>query len=233
MQSNKDHIFFLFIYQNKFIITVLDSKKEIIYAKESSTDDEIKKIDYDFLNNFLKKNIFKIEKKIHKFIKSIYLIIDHKDIYSVEFSIKNKIDNILLDTNAVNNLLLEAKSCCKQTLINVDVLHMKIDQFCIDNNYFVVLPGKQKFENLSIDLSFICMPKYILNDIKKILNEYRISVEKTFSYSYLNSFLNTENKNIYEITQKVMNGLNENEVLFINKSSENKGFFEKFFNFFK
>ena len=61
-------------------------------------------------------------KQFHKFIKSIYLIIDHKDIYSVEFSIKNKIDNILLDTNVVNNLLLEAKSCCKHTLTNVDVL---------------------------------------------------------------------------------------------------------------
>ena len=233
MQSNKDHIFFLFIYQNKFIITVLDSKNEIIYLKESSTDDELKEIDYNFLNNFLKKNIFKIEKKFHRFIKSIYLIIDHKDIYSVEFSIKNKIDNILLDTNVVNNLLLEAKSCCKHTLTNVDVLHMKIDKFCVDNNYFVVLPSKKKFENLSIDLSFVCMPKYILNDIKKIFNEYRISVEKTFSYSYLNSFLNSENKNIYEITQKVMNGLNENEVLFINKSSKNKGFFEKFFDFFR
>ena len=233
MQSNKDYIFFLFIYQNKFIITVLDSKSEIIYLKESSTDDELKEIDYNFLNNFLKKNIFKIEKKFHRFIKSIYLIIDHKDIYSVEFSIKNKIDNILLDTNVVNNLLLEAKSCCKHTLTNVDVLHMKIDKFCVDNNYFVVLPSKKKFENLSIDLSFVCMPKYILNDIKKVLNEYRISVEKIFSYSYLNSFLNTENKNIYEIIQKVMNGLNENEVLFINKSSKNKGFFEKFFDFFR
>ena len=233
MQSNKDYIFFLFIYQNKFIITVLDSKSEIIYLKESSTDDELKEIDYNFLNNFLKKNIFKIEKKFHRFIKSIYLIIDHKDIYSVELSIKNKIDNIFLDTNVVNNLLLEAKSCCKQTLINVDVLHMKIDKFCVDNNYFVVLPSKKKFENLSIDLSFVCMPKYILNDIKKVLNEYRISVEKIFSYSYLNSFLNTENKNIYEIIQKVMNGLNENEVLFINKSSKNKGFFEKFFDFFR
>ena len=233
MQSNKDHLIFLFIYQNKFTITALDSKNEIIYSKESSTDDEIKGIDYDFLNNFLEKNIFKIEKKFHKFIKSIYLIIDHKDIYSVNFSIKNKIDNILLDTNVVNNLLLEAKSCCKQTLTNVDILHMKIDQFCIDNNYFVVLPRKKKFENLSIDLSFVCMPEYILNNIKKILNEYRISVEKTFSYSYLSSFLNTENKNIYEVTQKVMNGLNENEVLFINKSSKNKGFFEKFFDFFK
>ena len=233
MQSNKDHLIFLFIYQNKFTITALDSKNEIIYSKESSTDDEIKGIDYDFLNNFLEKNIFKIEKKFHKFIKSIYLIIDHKDIYSVNFSIKNKIDNILLDTNVVNNLLLEAKSCCKQTLTNVDILHMKIDQFCIDNNYFVVLPRKKKFENLSIDLSFVCMPEYILNNIKKILNEYRISVEKTFSYSYLSSFLNTENKNIYEVTQKVMNGLNENEVLIMNKSSKNKGFFEKFFEFFK
>ena len=49
----------------------------------------------------------------------------------------------------------------------------------------------------------------------------------------LNSFLNSECKNVYEIAQKVMNGLNENEVFLTNKSSKNAGFFEKFFDFFK
>ena len=233
MQSNLDHKVFLFISQNVFIITVVDLKNEIIYSKELKIDYERKEIDYNFLNNFLKENIFKIEKKLNNFIKSIYLIIEYDNIYSVNFSIKNKMDNIFLSTNVVNNLLLEAKSCCKQTLKNVNILHMKIDRFFIDNEYLEALPDKKKCENFSIDLSFVCMPDHVLKNIKKILGEYRISVEKTFSYTYLNSFLNSENKNIYEIAQKVMTGLNENEVFLTNKSSKNAGFFEKFFDFFK
>tara|TARA_B100001093_G_scaffold397456_1_gene384713 strand:+ start:5437 stop:6138 length:702 start_codon:yes stop_codon:yes gene_type:complete len=233
MQSNLDHKVFLFISQNVFIITVVDLKNEIIYSKELKIDYERKEIDYNFLNNFLKENIFKIEKKLNNFIKSIYLIIEYDNIYSVNFSIKNKMDNIFLSTNVVNNLLLEAKSCCKQTLKNVNILHMKIDRFFIDNEYLEALPDKKKCENFSIDLSFVCMPDHVLKNIKKILGEYRISVEKTFSYTYLNSFLNLESKNIYEIAQKVMNGLNENEVFLTNKSSKNAGFFEKFFDFFK
>ena len=233
MQNKIDNKVFLFIRQNEFIISVVDLKSEIIYTKESKIDDEIKEINYDFLNFFLKEKIFEIEKKLNKFVKSIYFIIEHDDIYSVNFSVKNKMDSIFLCNDAVNNLLLEAKSCCKQTLKNVDILHMKIDQFCIDNEYFELLPDKKKCENLSIDLSFVCLPDHVLDNIKKILGEYRISIEKTFSYSYLNNFLNLKSKNIYEIAQKVMTGLNENEVSLTNKSSKNRGFFEKFFDFFR
>ena len=233
MQNKIDYKVFLFIRQNEFIISVVDLKSEIVYLKKSKIDYERKEINYDFLNFFLKENIFDIEKKLNKFVKSVYFIIEHDDIYSVNFSIKNKMDNIFLCNDAVNNLLLEAKSCCKQTLKNVDILHMNIDQFCIDNDYFAALPDKKKCENLSIDLSFVCLPDHVLDNIKKILSEYRISIEKTFSYSYLNYFSNSKSKNIYEIAQKLMTGLNENEVLLTNKTSKNRGFFEKFFDFFR
>ena len=48
---------------------------------------------------------------------------------------------------------------------------MKIDQFCIDNEYFELLPDKKKCENLSIDLSFVCLPDHVFDNIKKILGE--------------------------------------------------------------
>ena len=91
----------------------------------------------------------------------------------------------------------------------------------------------KKCKNLSIDLSFVCLPDYVLKNIKKLLSEYRISVDKVFSHSYLKSFSSDKSKNIYEIAQKVMLGLNENEVHIINKTPKKDGFFEKFFEFFK
>ena len=73
----------------------------------------------------------------------------------------------------------------------------------------------------------------MLKNIKKLLSEYKISVDKVFSHSYLKGFSSDKSKNIYEIAQKVMFGLNENEVSITNHNPKNKGFFERFFEFFK
>ena len=40
-------------------------------------------------------------------------------------------------------------------------------------------------------------------------------------------------KDIFSMARKIINGHNPNEVSLINKSLKNKGFFEKFFNFFR
>ena len=235
MQNSLDHSTFILISPNKFIISIIDSKNEIIFEKvfKDINMNMAEKINSNVLSDFLKKNIFEIEKKLKKFIKTVHLIIDNENIYSIYFSIKNKVNIVTLDTKIVNDLLLDAKSCCKDTLKDTDILHMKIDKFCIDNNYYDVFPNKKKCENLSIDLSFICLPNNVLKNIKKLLSEYQISVEKVFSHSYLKSFSIDKSKNIYEIAQKVMFGLNENEVSITNKNPKNKGFFEKFFEFFK
>ena len=110
---------------------------------------------------------------------------------------------------------------------------LSFEAFYIDNNYYNVFPDKKKCKNLSIDLSFVCLPDYVLKNIKKLLSEYKISVDKVFSHSYLKGFSSDKSKNIYEIAQKVMFGLNENEVSITNQNPKNKGFFERFFEFFK
>ena len=235
MQNNLDFQTFILVSPKKFVLTVTDLKNEIIFEKvyKNTHVDEIKEINYTALGDFLKKNIIKKEKRLKKFIETVHLIIEYENIYSINFSIKNKVDIISLDTKIVNELLVDARSYCKDTLKDVDILHMKIDQFYIDNNYYDVFPDKKKCKNLSIDLSFVCLPDYVLKNIKKLLSEYKISVDKVFSHSYLKGFSSDKSKNIYEIAQKVMFGLNENEVYITSKNPKNNGFFEKFFEFFK
>ena len=235
MQNNLDFQTFISVTPNKFILTVTDLKNEILFEKvyKETHLNETKEINYKALGDFLKQNIIEIEKRLKKFIETVHLIIDYKNIYTVNFSIKNKVDIISLDTKIVNELLVDAKSCCKDTLKDVDILHITIDQFYVDDDYYDVFPDKKKCKNLSIDLSFICLPNYVLKNIKKLLSKYKISVDKAFSHPYLKSFSNEKSKNIYEIAQKVMSGLNENEVSITNKSPKNRDFFEKFFEFFK
>ena len=146
--------------------------------------------------------------------------------------IQDKNENILLNFNSINSLLSEAKNQCKNTLENNDIVHMKIDEFKIDETCYKILPQQNSCKNFSIDINFICIPNKISNDFKKVFSNYQISLSKILSYQYLLTFKKNTNDNIYDIAQKILNGLNENEVFVSNKSSKKQGFFERFFNFF-
>ena len=232
MRSSPVYKTFIFISSNKFIIITLDEENKINYKKETIFKDENKIFHSNLLSKFLSENIFKIEKELGEFIKIIYLIIDNEEIFSVNLSIKNKINETPINAKIINNLLIEAKNYCKETLKKAEVIHIKIDQFYIDNKYYKVLPDKISCKSLSLDLSFICVPNNILNSFEKVLNKFQISVYKTISYQYLHSFLNISSNNLELVAQKILTGFNENEVILMKKKPKNLGFFEKFFNFF-
>ena len=232
MTNNLGNRIFLFLSFDKFKIVALNSNDELVYKKEILTNNKSNQIDPKFLDNFLGENIFKIEKELNEFVKNIFLIIDNQNIFSIYLSIKNKFDNIIINSNSINKLLFEAKSCCKKTLEDFDVLHMKIDQFYIDGTYFKTLPEKQNYKNFSIEINFICLPRKISKTIEDVLAKYQISLDKILSFSYLNNFLDDNNNNLYITAQKILDGLNQNEVSITSKKPKKTGFFEKFFNFF-
>ena len=232
MKNNLENKIFLFLGIDKFTIVALNSIDEEVYKEEILKDNKSNQIDLNFLDNFLNENIFKIEKKLNEFVKNIFLIIDHQNIFSIHLSIKNKFDNININSDSIHKLLLEAKSCCKKTLEDLDILHIKIDQFYIDGTYFKTLPEKKNCNNLSIDVSYICLPKKISKTIENVLRKYQISLDRMLSLDYLNSFLDDKNENLYTTAQKILDGFNENEVFIADRNSKKLGFFEKFFNFF-
>ena len=232
MINNLGNRIFLFLSLDKFTIVVLNSNDDIVYKKESLINNKDNKIDFKFLDNFLNENIFKIEKELKEFVKNVHLIIDNQSIFSIHLSIKNKFDNIIINSNSVHKLLLDAKSCCKKTLEDSDILHMKIDKFYVDGTYFKTLPEEKNCKSFCIEMSYICLPKEILKSIEDVLSKYQISLDKTLSFNYLNSFLNDKNHNLYITAQKILDGFNENEVHITSENSKKLGFFEKFFNFF-
>ena len=232
MTNNLGNKIFLFLSIEKFAIVAINSNNEFVYKKETLTNNKSNQIETNFLDNFLNENIFKIEKEVNEFVKNIFLIIDNKNIFSIYLSVKNKFNNIILNSNSINKLLLDAKNCCKKTLEDSDILHMKIDQFYIDGTYFKTLPEKENCKNFSIEISYICLPKKISKTIENVLVKYQISINQILSFNYLNSFLDNKNDNLYTIAQKILDGFNENEVFITNKNSKKLGFFERFFNLF-
>ena len=50
--------------------------------------------------------------------------------------------------------------------------------------------------------------------------------------NYIKNFIEKENNEISLVAYKLRNGYNDDEVNLVPKNSENKGFFEKFFQLF-
>ena len=99
---------YLFINPKKFsIIVSTKNNQEKIYKKELFLEHESNKINLELIDKFLKDNIFKIEKLLRNFVENIYIIIDSKDFFSANISIKqNNYDKILplhrVDSSRVN-----------------------------------------------------------------------------------------------------------------------------------
>jgi hypothetical protein len=73
---------FLYISKNKYQIFVYDKNNlKNIYNEEIRIDDEIELYN---LSKFLDENIYKIEKTINNFIRSIILIIENDKVLSVD-----------------------------------------------------------------------------------------------------------------------------------------------------
>ena len=82
---------YLSISQNKFGIYLLDKTNlKNIYKEEIYIENDSNLIDYNILNTFLNKNIFKIEKLIGYFLKNIFLIIENNQILNFSIGIKKK-----------------------------------------------------------------------------------------------------------------------------------------------
>ena len=89
MIEETDFETFLYISKNKYQIFVHDkNNSKNLYNEEIQINDEI---DPNYISKFLDENIYKIEKIINNFIKSIILIIEDDKILHVGISVKKKI----------------------------------------------------------------------------------------------------------------------------------------------
>ena len=82
------------------------------------------------------------------------------------------------------------------------------------------------------EIRFIFLRSSIIKKLKKIFSKYEISVQNISYYNYVFSFKSANLSNIFELADKLNNGLNLKEILLVKKPPKNKGFFERFFNFF-
>jgi hypothetical protein len=224
---------YLFTSPKKLIILVsTKNNQEKIYKKELILNTNSNELDLKLIDDFLKDNIFKIEKLLKNFVENIYLIINSEDFCSVNISIKQNNYGELINNNSLINPLYEVKDQCKKTLLNQKIIHLLIDEYQIDGNRYASLPKDVMCDFFSLNVRFICLPIKLIKDFEEILKKYQISVNQIVSEEYTQKYFTGQDINLFEMTKKIISGCNENEVALTSKSQKNKGFFEKFFDFF-
>ena len=224
---------FLLVSYKKFSILVIrKSDLQKIYLEEIQLSNNTSEINFNELDDFLNKNIFKIEKILKNFVKNIYLIIDFNNFFSVEISIKKDNFGSELSSNSLSYTLNEAKDLCRKTLDKKKIIHLIIENYVIDEKHFSNLPINFKCRNFSLDLKFICISDDLFKSFEQILKRYQISLKSVASFNYIKKFIDKNNLDIYNLSKKIVQGSFENEVLIVTKNNKKQGFFERFFNFF-
>ena len=210
--------------------------KDKLYENELILENESINSELSQLEKFLSSNILQIEKYLKRFIKKIILIIDHEEPFKIKLSLKKKSYGNSLNDKSLGLLLKDARSQIKENYNDNVIAHMIIDKYLVDENSFTSLPVNIKFDNLSLEINFVCYSKELFNELKKILGNYHIEIKQILSASYIREYFCKDEKDekmdIFSMCQKIIDGHNNNEILLVQKTRKNHGFFEKFFNFF-
>ena len=141
-----------------------------------------------------------------------------------------------MNDKSLGLLLKDARSQIKENYDNKVIVHMIIDKYLVDENSFTSLPDNVKFDNLSLEINFVCYSKDLFNELKEKLGNYHIEIKQILSARYIKDYFRNDEKDkkmdIFSMCQKIIDGHNNNEILLVQKTRKNQGFFEKFFNFF-
>ena len=230
MIENSDFETFLYISKSKYQIFVYDKNNlKNLYSEEIGYSDEI---ELNTLSKFLDDNIYKIEKKIKNFIRSIILIIEDDKILEIGISLKKKNYEKNENQKQLENSLVEVKDIFKENYQDLLIMHMVIVE---KENNFLLDNANNSDDYLFLEVNFISIPNKFTFYFDKLLENHQINIKRYMSGDYIKSFFDIESKESMELfvmANKLNDGLNKNEIELISKSKENRGFFEKFFQLF-
>ena len=224
---------YLYVSKNKYKIFLFDKKNiKNLYKNELELKNPINFIDLKSLSKFLDDNIFKIEKLIKKFIKNIFLIIENNKNFHTDIGIKKKNYENSINQKYLENTLSEIKDLFKENYLERNIMHMLINNYMINGKNYSSFKSDLSIDHLCLEVNFISISIDLTFAFDKVLEKYQIKIIQYLDGYYLKKFFKDEDIELSEMAYKLRDGHNENEVIFVPKNIENKGFFEKFFRLF-
>ena len=224
---------YLSLSHKKFEIYLLDKKSlKNIYKEEVYLENTSDLIDYNLLHSFLDKNIFKIEKLIGKFLRSIIVVIDNNQTLNCSIGIKKKNYGEKIDKNNLESSLAELKDLFKENYQNYKIMHFVINRCLIDGINYTSFDKEIIGEDMIIEVNFIFISNILIKEISNVLEKYQIKIDRLFEKKHIKNLFEEEHLDLSLIAFKIKSGHNKNEITLVPKSIKKRGFFEKFFQLF-
>ena len=233
MIEEPDFETFLYISENQYTIFVDDKKNsKNLYKQEFKIDDKIITDDLSYLPKFLDENIYRIEKLVGNFIKDITLIIENDKILNTDIGIKKKDTEQIQNQDNIKNYLMEVKDSFKENYQDQVIMHMLINDSDENSIKNLSYDSDTNEGYLYLSVKFISISNNLTSVFEKLLEKHQIQVNQYMSGEYIQSFFGSDISELSIMASKLKNGLNKNEITLVSKNTENKGFFEKFFQLF-
>ncbi|WP_435085354.1 hypothetical protein ACIJYD_05260 [Candidatus Pelagibacter bacterium nBUS_33] len=127
---------------------------------------------------------------------------------------------------------MEVKDSFKENYQDQVIMHMLINDS--DENSIKNLSHDSYINEgyLYLSVKFISISNNLTSVFEKLLEKHQIQVNQYMSGEYIQNFFGSDISELSIMASKLKNGLNKNEITLVSKNTENKGFFEKFFQLF-
>jgi hypothetical protein len=232
MNKENELQYYLSVSPYKYGIYLFDTKNLTnLYKEEIILNNDTNYQNHDELKKFLDDNIFKIEKLSGKFIENIFLILEDKKIFNLEIGVKKKNYNISVTKEYLENSLVEAKDLFRESYHNQEIIHMIINKYFINGETYSLFEENIKTDHFGLEINFKSISRNTIYDLNKILENYQIKITKFLDGSYVKANFSKDIE-LAEMCYKILGGYNQNEVIFVPKSTKKLAFFEKFFQLF-
>ena len=206
--DNKNYINVIDFGSSKIRFSVFD--KEL---NEKHNDNKSIKYENNYSQHLeeIKLIVKNAEKNISTHIEDLILTLDPEKLFTIDLTLKKKLDNKMDIMKIYETLILELKQIIITYYDELEIMHIIFSGCIIDNKFYLDLPKeKNKINNIKIDFKIICCPKKIVLNIKNIFNKINIRVTNYFCTSYVKSLsylrkLSLEKASFLEIGYKRTN----------------------------
>jgi len=165
---------------------VFDNKSSKLFFQSKSISNNNNYEEYSKSINFL---IREAENKISTHLENITVLYDTSEIYTIDISIKKKVDKKIVFDDVCSSIILEANQLIKNCYTNQKIIHLMIKKYIINNKEFLHIPDKiTNLNSLILEMKFICLPYNQYNNIIKTFKQNNLKILNFFSSSLVKSF---------------------------------------------
>ena len=231
---SKFEIFFNIDIKNfKLNVFIIDTISEDILLTKDFIFEKFQYSNYliiDEISNILKKLILEIEKNLDTSVSKINLMVEQENSYNIDLSIKTNFENKIIDKKDIEYLIQDLRQQLLANYPDKKFIHILVKKCIIDSDEYNIIPIGNRCKNFIVDLSFIHIPKKLLNGLEDLFNEHQMFVNKVICTNYAKTLIVTDVDNLSKAGLNILKGSNLNEIGIIPKKIKKIGFFEKLFH---